>query len=327
MSNRLFQGVIHQMRDAVDRTIGVIDETGTIISCSELGKIGEVISNASQIFAEDGDRIVNGCTYRSFGSHMQAEYAVFIDGEDELAGKYADICCVALSNIKQCYDEKFDRGNFVKNVILDNILPGDIAIKARELRFNSDAVRTVLLIRITEHNDSAAFDVIQNLFPDKTKDFVININENEIALVKEVRSNTGVKELARSFKEAQIALEVGKVFDTEKTIVSYDNLGIARLIYQLPTTLCDMFMREVFKRGSIDSLDQETLFTIQRFFENNLNVSETSRKLFVHRNTLVYRLEKIKKLTGLDLREFDDAIVFKVALMVKKYLDAKPVKY
>ena len=138
---------------------------------------------------------------------------------------------------------------------------------------------------------------------------------------------TGVKELARSFKEAQIALEVGKVFDTEKTIVSYDNLGIARLIYQLPTTLCDMFMREVFKRGSIDSLDQETLFTIQRFFENNLNVSETSRKLFVHRNTLVYRLEKIKKLTGLDLREFDDAIVFKVALMVKKYLDAKPVKY
>lgn len=360
MSNRLFQGVIHQMRDAVDRTIGVIDETGTIISCSELGKIGEVISNASQIFSEDGDRILNGCTYRSFGSHMQAEYAVFIDGEDELAGKYADICYVALSNIKQCYDEKFDRGNFVKNVILDNILPGDIAIKARELRFNSDAVRTVLLIRITEHNDSAAFDVIQNLFPDKTKDFVININENEIALVKEVRSNietkdleklarsisdslttdlyihayvgigttvTGVKELARSFKEAQIALEVGKVFDTEKTIVSYDNLGIARLIYQLPTTLCDMFMSEVFKRGSIDSLDQETLFTIQRFFENNLNVSETSRKLFVHRNTLVYRLEKIKKLTGLDLREFDDAIVFKVALMVKKYLDAKPVKY
>ena len=137
----------------------------------------------------------------------------------------------------------------------------------------------------------------------------------------------GIKDLARSFKEAQIALEVGKVFDTEKTIVSYENLGIARLIYQLPTTLCDMFLREVFKRGSIESLDPETLFTIQKFFENNLNVSETSRKLFVHRNTLVYRLEKIKKLTGLDLREFDDAIVFKVALMVKKYLDAKPVKY
>ena len=138
---------------------------------------------------------------------------------------------------------------------------------------------------------------------------------------------TGIKDLARSFKEAQVALEVGKVFDTERSIVSYDKLGIARLIYQLPTTLCDMFLKEVFKRGSIESLDQETLFTIQRFFENNLNVSETSRKLFVHRNTLVYRLEKIKKLTGLDLREFEDAIIFKVALMVKKYLSSNPIKY
>ena len=206
----------------------------------------------------------------------------------------------------------------------------------------------------------SAYDIIQNLFPDKSKDFVININEVEIALVKEIKPDTesrdleklassisdtlssefythcvvgigttvtGIKDLARSFKEAQSALEVAKVFDTDRTIVSYDNLGIARLIYQLPTTLCEMFLKEVFKRGSIESLDQETLFTIQRFFENNLNVSETSRKLFVHRNTLVYRLEKIKKLTGLDLREFEDAIVFKVALMVKKYLNASPTKY
>ena len=132
-----------------------------------------------------------------------------------------------------------------------------------------------------------------------------------------------MKDIAKSFKEAQIAIEVGGVFDTEKSIVNFENLGIGRLIYQLPTTLCEMFLTEVFKRGSIESLDQETLFTIQKFFENNLNVSETSRKLFVHRNTLVYRLEKIKKLTGLDLREFDHAIVFKVALMVRKYLTSR----
>ena len=202
--------------------------------------------------------------------------------------------------------------------------------------------------------------MLQNLFPDKNKDFIININETDIALVKEIKPSidekdidklassivdtlssefytqctvgigtvvNNIKDLARSFKEAQVALEVGKVFDTEKAIVSYNDLGIARLIYQLPTTLCDMFLREVFKKGSIESLDQETLSTIQKFFENNLNVSETSRKLFVHRNTLVYRLEKIKKLTGLDLREFDHAIIFKVALMVKKYLTANPVKY
>ena len=117
------------------------------------------------------------------------------------------------------------------------------------------------------------------------------------------------------------------MFDTEKNIISYENLGIGRLIYQLPTTLCEMFLSEVFKKNSIDALDTETLFTIQKFFENNLNVSETSRKLFVHRNTLVYRLEKIKKITGLDLREFDHAIIFKVALMVKKYLATHDTAY
>ena len=132
-----------------------------------------------------------------------------------------------------------------------------------------------------------------------------------------------MKDIAKSFKEATTAIEVGAVFDTEKNIISFENLGIGRLIYQLPITLCEMFLSEVFRKGSIDSLDQETLFTIQKFFENNLNVSETSRKLFVHRNTLVYRLEKIKKLTGLDLREFDHAIVFKVALMVRKYLASR----
>lgn len=361
MSNRLFQTIVHQMTDAVDRTIGVIDESGTVISCSELGRIGEVLSpDVNSVFQSTDTLVTDGYAYKSFGALMHPEYAVFVEGDDELAVKYTALLAVSLSGIKQYYDEKYDRGNFIKNVILDNILPGDIYLKARELRFNNDVTRVVVLIRITEHVDVSVFDVVQNLFPDKNKDFVINLNETDIALIKEVKPNVdprdleklarsisdslgaefyshvlvgigttveGIKDLARSFREAQVALEVGKVFDTEKTIVSYDNLGIARLIYQLPTTLCEMFLKEVFKRGSIDTLDQETLFTIQKFFENNLNVSETSRKLFVHRNTLVYRLEKIKKLTGLDLREFDDAIVFKVALMVKKYLDSNPVKY
>ncbi|MBR6634213.1 MAG: helix-turn-helix domain-containing protein [Clostridia bacterium] len=331
MSNRLFQGIIHQMREAIGRTVGVIDETGTVISCSELGRIGEVCTFPIDENLSKGETFsADGHTYRPFGSVLHPEYAAFVDGDDELAPKFADIVAVSLSSVKSLYDEKYDRGNFIKNVVLDNILPGDIYLKARELRFTTDTSRVVLLIRFPEHNDISIYDIIQNLFPDKTKDFVININETDIALVKEVRANIETRDLeklARSFKEAQVALEVGKVFDTEKEIVSYDNLGIARLIYQLPTTLCEMFLREVFKRGSIDTLDHETLFTIQKFFENNLNVSETSRKLFVHRNTLVYRLEKINKLTGLDLREFDDAIVFKVALMVKKYLDANPVKY
>jgi len=361
MSNRLFQGVIHQMRDAIGRTIGVVDENAIIISCSELGKMGEANEVVSFDMLETNDLFVrDGYTYMPFGGGNRPEYAVFVEGADELAARYANILAISLSNIKQYYDEKFDRNNFVKNVVLDNILPGDIYVKARELHFNTDVTRVVLLVRTTSFNDISTYDVILNLFPDKQKDFVFNISESDVVVVKEIKNTieshdleklamsivdtlgsefytgvivgigsaiVGIKDLARSFKEAQVALEVGKVFDTEKSIISYDNLGIARLIYQLPTTLCEMFLKEVFKKGSIDSLDAETLFTIQRFFENNLNVSETSRKLFVHRNTLVYRLEKIKKLTGLDLREFDHAIIFKVALMIKKYLNANPMKY
>ena len=361
MSNRLFQGLVHQMRDTINCVIGVVDETATIIACSDLSKVGTTNEFVSLDLSDSHDTFVrDGYTYKPFGSHIKPDYAVFVEGTDESSVKYANILAITLSSIKQYYDEKYDRNNFIKNVVLDNVLPGDVVIKARELHFNADITRVVLLIRIVSSNDVSAYDVIQNLFPDKSKDFVFNITETDIVLVKEIKPNVepkdleklarsisdtlssefytrvnvgigtcvqGVKDLARSFKESQIALEVGKVFDTDKVIVSYDNLGIARLIYHLPTTLCETFLHEVFKRGSIESLDYETLFTIQRFFENNLNVSETSRKLFVHRNTLVYRLEKIKKLTGLDLREFDHAIIFKIALMVKKYLSANPMKF
>lgn len=361
MSNRLFQGIIHQMRDTIGRTMGVIDESSVIIACSELGKIGDVNEYVtSDNFASPDVFQIDDYTYKSFGSRPRAEYAVFVSGTDAEAQKYVKILAVSLNSIKQYYDEKYDRGNFIKNVILDNILPGDIYLKSHELHFDSEVSRVCMLIKVLDKNDISAYDVLQKLFPDKNKDFIININETDIALVKEIKPNidekdinklassivdtlssefythctvgigtvvNNIKDLARSFKEAQVALEVGKVFDTEKSIVNYNNLGIARLIYQLPTTLCEMFLKEVFKRGSIDSLDHETLFTIQRFFENSLNVSETSRKLFVHRNTLVYRLEKIKKITGLDLREFEDAIVFKVALMVKKYLSNNTSKY
>ena len=328
MSNRLFQGLVHQMRDSIDATIGVVDETATIIACSDLSRVGTTNEFVSLDLTDSHDIFIrDGFTYKPFGSRVKPDYAVFVEGVDDAAAKYASILAIALSNIKQYYDEKYDRNNFIKNVILDNVLPGDIVIKARELHFNAEISRAVFLIRIISANDISAYDVIQNLFPDKNKDFVFNITETDIVLVKELKSAldskdleklarsiadtlssefytrvnvgigtavVGVKDLARSFKEAQMALEVGKVFDTDKVI---------------------------------ESLDHETLFTIQKFFENNLNVSETSRKLFVHRNTLVYRLEKIKKLTGLDLREFDHAIIFKIALMVKKYLSANPVKF
>ena len=361
MSNRLFQSVIYQMKDAVDRTVGVIDENGVVISCSELVRIGEMRPNVREEIAyTTGPVVSDGYTYRPISNGAKPEYVVFVEGEDADADKTSRLLVVALSNIKNLYDEKYDKGLFIKNIILDNILPSDIYIKSKELHFGADEQRIVFLIKFFGKTDMMPYEMLQNMFPDKSRDYVISVGEHDIVLVKEIKANTetkdiekiavniadtlssefytkvsigistvvdSLKDLARAYKEAQIALDVGKVFETEKNVINYENLGIGRLIYQLPTTLCEMFLQEVFKKGSLESLDRETLMTIQCFFENNLNVSETSRKLFVHRNTLVYRLEKIRKLTGLDLREFEHAMTFKVALMVKKYLSSKPTKF
>ena len=356
MAARLFQSILLEIKNKIPFILGIVDATGNIISCTELRFIGENVEAAEEFFASGMDEgECGGYTFRKLdGYDNGAEYAVFAGQSGENAAIACNITAVAINNSKSLYDEKHDKATFIKKIILDNILPGDIYIKSREMHFQNESKRVVYLIHMEQKQDVAVVEMLHKIFPDRQRDFAITINETEVVLVKELRTNdvkeinkygkqidAGVseagidhvvgigsvanqlKDIARSFKEAQVAVEIGRVFDENITMMSYENLGIGRLIYQLPTTLCEMFLSEVFKKGSVDSLDEETLFTIQKFFENNLNVSETSRKLFVHRNTLVYRLEKIKKLTGLDLREFDNAIVLKVALMVKQYLRSR----
>lgn len=356
MSNRLFQSIVHKMGESINRTIGVIDTTGEVVACSDLTKIGEIRKKAGEelSFMMEATTI-GGSIYRPIGSRSKVEFAAFADGEDELSENTVAVLAIALENIKAYYDDKYDKSSFIKSIILDNILPTDIYVKSKELRFSDTQPMVAYLIRFNKAPDIVPLDIISGIFSDKNRDYVIGINEQDVALVKSLNTSeteeamtianqiadtvsaefyvnvaigigtvvTGIKELGRSYKEAQIAIDIGKVFDSERNISSYETLGIGRLIYHLPTTLCEMFLNEVMKKGSIDALDRETLMTIQSFFENSLNVSETSRKLFIHRNTLVYRLEKIKKITGLDLREFENAITFKVALMVKKYLESK----
>ena len=359
MSSRVFQSVIVQMKEATDRAIGVADEQGFVIACSELSMIGSHLDDMQAALTDNPEQIFTSAvrTYKLLGAAgTRFDYAVFVAGHDAASKSICILAAVAMNEARTNYEEKHNKATFVKNIISDNILPGDVYVRAKELHFVTDVPRAVFLVRQLERSDVAALEVIQNLFPDRQRDFVLSVSETDIVVIKElvredrpedvtmvaedieaaVRSELLVKtvigigttayhlrELADRYKEAQVAIEVGKVFDTEKSIINYENLGIGRIIYQLPTTLCEMFLSEVFKKNPIEALDQDTLETINKFFENNLNVSETSRKLYVHRNTLVYRLEKIKKITGLDLREFDHAIVFKVAMMVKKYLDTQ----
>ena len=361
MSGRIFQNVVLQLKENTDRTVGVIDGEGIVIACSELAMIGQRWAEHVPVINAAGGAIVasDGKTFKALnGWGAQFDYAAFAFGDNEISRTVCAMATVALNAAKAYYEEKHDRGSFIKDIISDNIMLGDIYVRAKELRVVADVPRGVFVVRTLKKGESVPTDVIQSLFPDRQNDFVLSIGEGDVVLIRQMPEGTGIKDLnkiastieealrsggdptvvvgigtvathlrdlAKSYKEAQIAIEVGKVFDTEKYVINYENLGIGRLIYQLPTTLCEMFLQEVFKKNPIDALDKETLFTIHKFFENNLNVSETARKLFVHRNTLVYRLEKIKKLTGLDLREFDDAITFKVALMVKKYLTSRGI--
>ena len=359
--SRFFQNVISQFNELYGRKLGVIDNTGSVTASSYGILDAATVEHILKKYADPAAFYsYNGYTYKPVGSRNKMEFITFCEGVDEVARTCCSALAISLSNIKIFHDEKYDKTNLVKNILLDNILLGDILIKAKELNLNVDVSRVCFLVETTETTSFSIFDILQNMFPEKGKNFIINIDDHFIAVVKEVKNGVDTKELdkiaksiidtlytealvkayvgiggvcknirdlARSYKESQIALEVGGVFESDKQIVNFETLGIGRLIYQLPTTLCELFLNEVFKKESLDALDQETILTIQKFFKHNLNVSETARELFVHRNTLVYRLDKIEKITGLDLREFDQSVTFKVAMMVKKYLESIAKNY
>ncbi|HOA55833.1 MAG TPA: helix-turn-helix domain-containing protein [Clostridiales bacterium] len=355
MEVRLFQNLINQIRECVDGNFGIMDDTGLILGCTDEQLTGTTHPLIDEVIDDNRTDIgIRGWLFRKIYIRNRLEFIVYTDVAEEQGKALLTMFAINVSNLKTYHEDKFDKGNFFKNVITDNILPGDIQIKAKELHIPFNVPRLVFLIKTDKVKDVHPHEVVLGLFPKKQKDFVIALDEETLVLIKELKDaddfgevdrtakaiidtlNTelmvkahigigtiaeNIREIGRSFKEAQTALQIGSIFDSDKSILNYNNLGIGRLIYQLPTTMCRLFLKEVFKKGSLESLDQETLLTIQKFFENNLNVSETSRQLYVHRNTLVYRLDKIQKTTGLDLRKFDDAIIFKVSLLVKKYLD------
>lgn len=360
MISKAFQNIVTQMAEIFPKKFGITDSQGLILASTGEEPNPEIIEDLVYAVASS-DRILfkDGYTVKVLSNKPYSEYIVYVEGTDELSKVCCSAVVVAANNVRHYYDEKYDKTMFMQNIIFDNLLAFDLHQKAKELHVDVDVPRAVFYIKVTERSDSGIYEVVRNMYPDKERDFVISVDSSNVVLIKEMHQLPSPEELhqiAQSivdtvngetflstlvgvgsvavtldelnncYKEAQVALEVGKVFEEENYILSYDNLGIGRLIYQLPIKLCELFLQEVFKKGDIASLDDETILTINKFFENDLNVSETSRQLFVHRNTLVYRLEKIYKLTGLDLRKFDQAIVFKVAMMVHKYLASDSMK-
>jgi carbohydrate diacid regulator len=292
----------------------------------------------------------------------ETEYIFGLCFREESDRMIARMACCQIRNLAESFAEQFDRNNFIQNVLLGNMLTVDIFSKAKKLHIEP-ASRVVFVIDTGKKNNDLAVELVKNLSDMRSRDFVTSIDEHSIVLVKDVsackqdsmdeelkriasrlvdnlhmeamikvRVGYGnvvrqITEIPQSYQEARMALEVGRVFYAEHDTISYGKLGIGRLIYQLPMSLCNMYIKEVFGDEIPEILDdEESMSTINKFFENNLNISETARQLYVHRNTLVYRLERIQKAIGLDIRMFDDAMTFRIAVMVIAHVRAQNEK-
>ncbi|MFV0502966.1 MAG: PucR family transcriptional regulator [Lachnospirales bacterium] len=354
LTNQILQSTVAGLKNITGREISVIEREGKVAASTENASIGTVIEGVSAFVNSPADsQSIQGHQYFKVLDSGSCEYVVAIKGEDGETYRIGKIAAFQVQGLLIAYKERYDKDNFIKNLLLDNLLLVDIYRRAKKLHIENGIRRIVYLIESDCETDTNAFDVVKNLFPDKSRDFVTSIDEKSIILVKELKevdvdedieqiakmivetlqaealrnsyvsigtAITDLKSISNSYKEAKMALEVGKIFEEDKKIANYRKLGIGRLIYQLPLSLCKMFIDEVLQGVTTDQFDDETLVTANKFFENSLNVSETSRKLYIHRNTLVYRLDKLEKMTGIDLRNFENAIVFKITLMVSKYM-------
>ena len=352
ISNQILQNTIDGLKGITRTDLCVIDVEGKILAATFPDAESFIGSAQSFVQSPADSQVVNGCQFFKVFDDHQLEYILLAYGDSEDVYMIGKIASFQIQNLLVAYKERFDKDNFIKNLLLDNLLLVDIYNRAKKLHIDIEVRRVVFIVETNREKDGNELEKIRGLFGGKSKDFVTAVDEKNIIVVKELSDNesyddlkktaevilnlfrsdsSGVhisygtvvnelKEVSKSYKEARMALDVGKIFFEEQNIIAYSQLGIGRLIYQLPIPLCKMFIKEIFDGRSPDDFDEEILTTINKFFENSLNVSETSRQLYIHRNTLVYRLDKLRKSTGLDLRVFEDAITFKIALMVVKYM-------
>lgn len=357
ISNQILQNTIDGLKNITRRELSVIEREGKVIASTEDTKLGTAVEGVDVfIMSQAESQLIQGYQFFKVFDNGVSEYIVIIKGEDEETYRIGKITAFQIQNLLIAYKERYDKDNFIKNLLLDNLLLVDIYSRAKKLHIENSVKRVVYLIEVEIDKDLNAVEILRVLFPSKSKDFVTAVDEKSIILVKEIKERdtaediekiadiikdtlaseflnnvyiaigtavNDLKNVSNSYKEAKMALEVGRIFESNKNIVNYDKLGIGRLIYQLPAPLCKMFTHEVLGNITMNQFDEEILNTVNKFFEKNLNVSETSRQLYIHRNTLVYRLDKLQKMTGLDLRNFDDAIVFKITMMVSKYMAHK----
>ena len=353
ISNQILQNTIEGLKGITRIDFCVMDTDGKSLASTFSEQENYVEEVISFVESPADSQVVQGYQFFKIFDEHQLEYILLANGGSDDVYMVGKIAAFQIQNLLVAYKERFDKDNFIKNLLLDNLLLVDIYNRAKKLHVEVSCPRAVYLIETKDEKDGIVSEVLKGMFSPQTGDYVTAVDESSLILIKSVESTTTpeilhelaetivammnaealldvkvaygtvvqeLKDVSKSYKEAKMALDVGKIFYAEKKVIAYSTLGIGRLIYQLPVNLCKIFIEEIFGDNVPMDLDEETLNTLNKFFENNLNVSETSRQLFVHRNTLVYRIEKIQKSTGLDLRSFDDALTFKIALMVVNYM-------
>ncbi|MBS5129511.1 MAG: helix-turn-helix domain-containing protein [Lachnospiraceae bacterium] len=353
ISNQILQNTIEGLKAITRIDLCVMDVDGKVFASTFTET--DNFENAVLSFVESpaDSQVIQGRQFFKIFDENQLEYILLANGGSDDVYMIGKIAVFQIQNLLVAYKERFDKDNFIKNLLLDNLLLVDIYNRAKKLHIDTEVRRVIFIIETSREKDGSTLENVRTLLGGKSKDFITAVDEKNIIVVKEIGPDDGykemdeiaenilellksegeegihiaygtivndIKEVSKSYKEAKLALDVGKIFFNDRDVIAYSALGIGRLIYQLPIPLCKMFIREIFEGKSPDDFDEETLVTINKFFENSLNVSETSRQLYIHRNTLVYRLDKLQKSTGLDLRVFEDAITFKIALMVVKYM-------
>ena len=353
ISNQILQTTMEGLKAITRVDLCVMDTEGKVLASTMNN--AEEYENAVLDFVNSpaDSQVLSGFQFFKVFDEHQLEFVILAKGDSDDVYMVGKIASFQTQNLLVAYKERFDKDNFIKNLLLDNLLLVDIYNRSKKLRIDTDVRRIAVIIELNSDKELNGLEIVRGIYTGKTKDFITAVDEKSVIVVREVKESENyealsksckglldmlhsegltrcrialgtivheIKDVSRSYKEAKMALDVGKIFYNERSIVAYSNLGIGRLIYQLPVPLCKMFIKEIFDGKSPDDLDDETLITINKFFENSLNVSETSRQSYIHRNTLVYRLDKLQKSTGLDLRVFEDAITFKIALMVVKYM-------
>lgn len=353
ISNQILQNTIEGLKGITRIDFCVMDTDGKSLASTFSEQENYVEEVISFVESPADSQVVQGYQFFKIFDEHQLEYILLANGGSDDVYMVGKIAAFQIQNLLVAYKERFDKDNFIKNLLLDNLLLVDIYNRAKKLHIDTEVRRVIFIIETKHEKDTNALDNVRNLLGNRSRDFVTAVDEKNIIVVKELEPNDGhtelekiaenmytllkedgeedvliaygtvvndIKEVSKSYKEAKLALDVGKIFFSERSVIAYSALGIGRLIYQLPIPLCEMFIKEVFGDYDPSTLDEEILTTVYQFMENDLNLSETSRQLFVHRNTLVYRLEKLQKTIGLDIRQFEDAMTFKIAMMVFDYM-------